>query len=359
MITVNIFHGTKNYNLLLAGLLFFASTLKAQSINENAIMSDNFPKMLSEYNFFKDPIAQIPTNKVIPYQLMTELFSDYTKKKRFLYVPNNKKAVFEEDSVYQFPLGTALIKTFYYNDDERKANPVPNLLETRVLLKRKSGWKAASYVWDMEKKDAELKIAGKTIYTSWINSDGDEKSVRYRVPNVNQCQECHESNKKVIPIGPKARNLNFNIYYSDIEKELNQLRYWFQMGLIDYPSVIDKSAVDWTDHNQSLDRRARSYLDINCGHCHSESGNAASSGLYLNLKETRDRHIGVYKKPVAAGRGSGGKLYSIVPAKPEDSILLFRMKSKDPGIMMPESGRALNHDEGINLIHDWINNMGH
>ena len=115
---------------------------------------------------------------------MTELFSDYTKKKRFLYVPNNKKAVFEEDSVYQFPLGTALIKTFYYNDDERKANPVPNLLETRVLLKRKSGWKAASYVWDMEKKDAELKIAGKTIYTSWINSDGDEKSVRYRVPNT-------------------------------------------------------------------------------------------------------------------------------------------------------------------------------
>ena len=73
------------------------------------------------------------------------------------------------------------------------------------------------------------------------------------------------------------------IGYSDIEKELNQLQYWFQMGLIDYPIVIDKTAVDWTDHNQSLDRRARSYLDINCGHCHRESGNAASSGLYLNL----------------------------------------------------------------------------
>ena len=114
MITVNFFHRIKNYNLFLAGLLFFANILKAESINDNAIMSDNFPKMLSEYNFFKDPIAQVPTNKVIPYQLMTELFSDYTKKKRFLYVPNNKKAVFEEDSVYQFPLGTALIKTFYY-----------------------------------------------------------------------------------------------------------------------------------------------------------------------------------------------------------------------------------------------------
>ncbi len=57
MITVNIFHGIKNYKLLLAGLLFFASTLKAQSINDNAIMSDNFPKMLSEYNFFNDSLT--------------------------------------------------------------------------------------------------------------------------------------------------------------------------------------------------------------------------------------------------------------------------------------------------------------
>ena len=51
MITVNS-RGKKNYNLLLVGLLFFASTLNAHSVNDNAIMSDNFPKILSEYNFF-------------------------------------------------------------------------------------------------------------------------------------------------------------------------------------------------------------------------------------------------------------------------------------------------------------------
>jgi hypothetical protein len=49
-------------------------------------------------------------------------------------------------------------------------------------------------------------------------------------------------------------------------------------------------------------------------------------------------------------------MYSIVPGKPEKSILLYRMKSEDPGIMMPESGRALAHSEGIRLIESWIKN---
>ena len=343
----------KKFQILL--VLILCTRLTA--INDNLIISESFPAKLSEFGFFLDDSAQIPHENVIPYELISTLFSDYSYKQRWVYVPNNKKAQYEENWVFNFPVGSALIKTFYYPVDERNPDLGMNLLETRLLLRKENGWEAVSYAWNEEQNEAYKKIAGKTINVSWTDFMGNDRDVRYRVPNVNQCQECHESNKRVIPIGPKARNLNFNIYYSDIEKELNQLQYWFQMGLIDYPIVIDKTAVDWIDHTQSLDRRARSYLDINCGHCHSESGNAASSGLYLNLKESRDRHLGVYKKPVAAGRGSGGKLYSIVPGKPEDSILLFRMKSKDPGIMMPESGRALNHDEGINLIHDWIDNM--
>ena len=32
--------------------------------------------------------------------------------------------------------------------------------------------------------------------------------VRYRAPNQNQCKECHQVNKAMTPIGPKARNMN-------------------------------------------------------------------------------------------------------------------------------------------------------
>ena len=98
-------------------------------------------------------------------------------------------------------------------------------------------------------------------------------------------------------------------------------------------------------------------MDVNCGHCHSPTGNANSTGLYLNLVETRDINLGVYKKPVATGRGSGGNKYSIVPGKPDESILLYRMESMDPGIMMPESGRALTHQEAVEMIREWITQL--
>ena len=115
--------------------------------------------------------------------------------------------------------------------------------------------------------------------------------------------------------------------------------------------------MDWTDEDLDLDSRVRSYLDINCGHCHATTGVANSTGLYLHLNEDRDMHLGIYKKPVATGRGSGGNLYSIVPGKPEESIMLYRMISKDPGVMMPESGRSLTHQEAIVMVRDWIMQM--
>ena len=34
---------------------------------------------------------------------------------------------------------------------------------------------------------------------------------------------------------------------------------------------------------KNLETRARSYLDINCGHCHIEGGSADTTGLYLTI----------------------------------------------------------------------------
>jgi hypothetical protein len=64
--------------------------------------------------------------------------------------------------------------------------------------------------------------------------------------------------------------------------------------------------------------------------------------------------LGVGKAPVAAGRGSGGRSFDIVPGKPDASILYYRINSDDPGVMMPELGKKLIHREGAELIHEWI-----
>ena len=74
--------------------------------------------------------------------------------------------------------------------------------------------------------------------------------------------------------------------------------------------------------------------------------------------ETKDaRILFSYKTPVAAGRGSGKFKYDIVPGHPEESILIYRYESTDPGIMMPELGRTMVHEEGLELIKEWVLKM--
>ena len=132
---------------------------------------------------------------------------------------------------------------------------------------------------------------------------------------------------------------------------------WMKVDYIDEIDINLNTPVNWEDKTLSLDARVKSYLDINCGHCHSSTGGANSTGLYLDLTENRPTHRGVFKKPVATGRGSGGHEFSISPGKPEESILLYRMISIDPGVMMPEAGRSLSHQEAIEMIREWIDKM--
>lgn len=82
-----------------------------------------------------------------------------------------------------------------------------------------------------------------------------------------------------------------------------------------------------------------------------------NSGLHLLASETDMAKLGVGKAPVAAGKGSGGLLYDIVPGKPDESILQFRIESVHPGIMMPELGRSITHEEGVELVRKWIGEM--
>ena len=339
---------------------FFRSILLAISlvsipltaIDKQAHIEGKFFSKLSDYRFFKDLTNQIPADEVLPYQLQSELFSDYTYKQRFVYVPPAMKVGHEKNKVFMFPVGSVLIKTFSYQNTMSELTP--QLLETRLLIHSEGGWKAVSYIWNEDQTEAYLSLVGGTIQTSFSDEGGNIRSVRYRAPNKNQCKECHQINASLTPIGPKARNMDLTLSYDD--KPQNQLAKWHDLGWIDQDIDFMKM-INYSSLNEDIEDRARAYLEINCAHCHIPGGAADTTGLYLMLEETNKKSLGFYKKPVAAGKASFNLKYSIVPKKPNQSILLRRMESMDPGIMMPESGRALKHVEGIEVISEWINSL--
>jgi uncharacterized repeat protein (TIGR03806 family) len=317
-----------------------------------------YKNSLSEYGFFSDLANQIPNEGVIPYDLNTPLFSDYAYKKRFIAVPDGKTIAYNDTVSFEMPIGTKIIKTFYYPFDERKPEKGNLLMETRLLIHEEDGWTALPYIWNDEQTDAYLSLAGDLKPITWVNKKGKKQKLDYLIPNKNQCKGCHIRGKEMKPIGPAARHLNKDYNYNDGLS--NQLKYWKAQGILaNLPAdftAIPQNAL-WEDLSSTLDLRARSWLDINCGHCHSSQGPANTSGLFLDIHQTDPYKFGILKPPVAAGRGSGDRAYDIVPGKPDQSILVYRMEENDPGIRMPEIGRTIAHKEGLQLIKDWIKEM--
>ena len=309
---------------------------------------------LDAYRLFADPGARTPNAGLTPYGLNTPLFSDYAQKQRYLYLPPGLKARYRASGVLDLPVGATLVKTFAYPADFRRLDEKLRFVETRLLIHRKSGWVALAYVWNDEQTEAVLKRAGKRLDVDFVDASGQAQHVDYKVPNQNQCKECHALSGVLTPIGPKARNLNGDYPYAGGTE--NQLAHWTRLGLLSgapAPAAAPRTAV-WTDASEPLAARARAYLDGNCGHCHNARGAASNTGLFLTLEETRPSVLGIGKRPVAAGRGSGGLLFDIAPGDPDGSILVHRMESTEPGVMMPELSRSLVHQEGVDLIRAYV-----
>lgn len=302
---------------------------------------------LADYGLFDASGAPAPS--VMPYTLNTPLFSDHAEKSRFLWLPPGSQAQYRASGALDFPVGAVLIKRFAFRADLRDPASALTPIETRLLIHRPAGWVALSYV--EQPGGAVLKRAGARVPVRFTAADGAPVAIDYAVPNQNQCKQCHQSAEAITPIGPTAGNLNGGLGGSGP----NQLMQWQARGrLAGLPATGWPRLARWDDPAEPLDARARAYLAVNCGHCHNRAGLASNSGLYLNPEETEPAHLGIGKRPVAAGRGSGGLYFAIAPGEPDRSILLHRMESSEPGVMMPQFGRSLVHAEGVALIRQWI-----
>ena len=340
--------------------------------------SDN-PRLLSEWGQLGRGGGDLRLSEgVVAYDLNTPLFTDYALKLRTIWMPEGQTAVYREDDALDFPVGTVITKTFYYpladtaglirrgnghsltNADGDLDLSRVQLIETRVLVHRAAGWVALPYRWNEDQTEAVLLRYGDVVPLTFAEADGSTTSFNYVMPDVNQCASCHapDSNTRLIaPIGPKPRHLNRDFNYPD--GAANQIEHLTRIGYLTgapAPAEAPRNA-DWEDLSATLEARARAYLDANCSHCHSPVGPADTSGLDLEPDIAHGPALGICKLPIAAGAGTGDRRFDIVPGRPDESILLFRLDNVEPDQMMPEVGRSTNHVEGIQLIREWIESL--
>ena len=369
---------------------------------------------LSEYNLFQEFASQTPNVGVVPYDLATPLFTDYASKYRFVYMPDGQAAQYDPERMFKYPVGTILVKTFGYLNDIRDRSQGEELIETRLLIRGRRGWNAWTYVYDEAADDAVLTVEGARRQMAWTHYDGTERSINYVVPSVKDCRSCHNERYDVVPVGPKAWNLNRDLEYTHGTE--NQLAYWTAIGYLEgapSPAIAPALPV-WQDKTDgTLDERARAYLEVNCAHCHNPNGPADNTSLDLRWTHSNPYDFGVGRRPEQGGgdrdgrredeglrglfgllrdeggrdrderrrnngdrdrdrRGDsegasewdrpwvpddfdwGGRIFDIVPGKPDESIMVYRMESLEPGISMPKVPHLQVHDEGVALIREWI-----
>ncbi|TBX65788.1 hypothetical protein EZL74_11690 [Flavobacterium silvisoli] len=323
---------------------------------------------LSDYKFFVGEMKnQIPALNVLPYEPASGLFTDYAHKKRFVWMPEGTKGTFVADGkILELPVGAALIKTFYY--DNVQPSNTTRIIETRLMIRKTTGWIFADYVWNEDQTEAYLDLNGSNVALSWKDENDIIKSANYRIPNEVQCNVCHKYKETIDnnyverhePIGIKPQNLNFNFNYGTETK--NQLTKWIEVGYLannfSLPS-IQNTVVNYNDTSKPLELRVRSYFDINCAHCHNANGHCDYRPMRFPFSETENNlaNMGVCVDTQDTQDFPPALSKIITPGNPDRSMLYYRLDTDNENYRMPLHGRTLIHTEGVELIGNWINSL--
>jgi len=308
---------------------------------------------LSEYTFFKDTLKDLkPSDGVLPYDLNSGLFTDHASKKRFVWMPEGVKANYvADDKTLDFPVGTCLIKNFYY--EQAGTDNTPKIIETRLMIMKQDGWVFASYIWNDDQTEATLNDVPVQKAVSFTH-EGQHYDINYQIPSPSQCIACHRKDGAPTAIGPKPQNLFKNYAYAD--GSMNQLAKWSQHGFLQNAPGTVTATVDWKDVSNPIDLRVRSYVDINCAHCHSTGGPCDYTPMNLAFSATSDPvNLGVCVVPQDAG--SANLPYIVAGRNFTNSLMPFRMSSLSQSEMMPNTGRTIVDEKAVMMIKDWINGM--
>jgi len=137
----------------------------------------------------------------------------------------------------------------------------------------------------------------------------------------------------------------------------NELRAWNHIGLF-APEIDGRTqaklptlaAAD--DVTRSLEDRARSYLDANCGQCHRPGGTVA----YFDARyDTPLEKQALIDGPVLIDQGID-RPRVVSPHDIWRSILLMRVNTVDD-IKMPPIARETIDQQGVKLLRDWITSL--
>ena len=305
------------------------------------------PQHLHETGLFADSGTGIDA-KNLAFAPQYPLWSDGAHKRRWIYLPSGAAIDASRPDTWEFPAGTRVWKEF----------SLGRVIETRFIERLADGtWRFAAYVWN--EAGTEATLAPREGLS--LRVPGAPQG-RYSIPAEDDCRACHEGAAVPVlgfsalqlssdrdPLAPHAE-AHTSVTLADLV-ERGLIRNLPASLLRHPPRIAAASAVE---------RAALGYLHGNCAHCHNDSGAPAPVDLMLAQvaidPESAQRVLrSMIKAPARfQGHGLSNDAPLIAPGHPQASVLVSRMRSRNPSTQMPPIGTQAPDSEALALIERWI-----
>lgn len=296
------------------------------------------PKLLSETGAFADVAKLSPAPGVIPYAVNLSAWNGGAVSRRWFSLPGKEKIGFNEANSWTFPTGTVWIQQL----DEASADGKPGKrLETRFLVKTEAAVYGITYKWRPDQSDAEL------APEEGIPAGPEDKG--RPTPGRAECLMCHTAIADYT-LGMNTWQLNRPSLSDPATNQLKALITGGQLNAkpIEVEGVPSFAAL--TDTTRSLEDRCRSYLAVNCSHCHQQDGVASSPwSTKADFTTARTRLI---NGDLNTNFGDPANKV-IAPGDPAHSMILKRLKGE--GVpRMPMGSTGPIDQAAIDLLTEWI-----
>ena len=323
--------------------------LVAHAIDEDAPVRE-FPAKLSETGLFASTAAHTAAPGVVPYALNAEPWADGARARRLLAVSAWQSLTIDAASNHHWALpdGSAVARTL-----EIPTGFGPRRVETQVMFRENSAWSFRTYAWNATQDDAEL-----------VPAEGATRPVpgltdrTWRFAPRTECTICHSAATRHT-LGLTTAQLNRGADFTPLGRRVeNQIAALIETGLLKAAQV--GAPAQWPhrtaphDVAAPLDGRARSYLDINCAHCHRPGGVGGRGQFQLVETVPLERTGLVGGKPLVPLLDPSSRI--ITPGAPDRSELFHRFTLKEGG-RMPLIGSTQMDPEGAALLRSWIEGL--
>ena len=315
-------------------------------------VSGSYPETLSTTGLFTDLASLAPAPGLLPYEPNLSFWSDHAVKRRWFSIPDITKTItWARDGLWTFPNGALWVK--HFDMEMTRGNPATKRrLETRVLVKNATGAYGVSYRWNDTQTDAFLVPDGGADFTLNVTENGSVRLQSWHIPSRGECLACHTP-AAGHALSFTTRQLNRPGTIHGVSG--NQLDLLHMAGYFSNPPGSPDTLPRHLRPDEtafSLEARVRSYLAVNCSHCH-RGGVAGLTAHWDGRPErTLDQTGLINGTPLHNPGDTANRL--IVPGDTDRSVLWHRLGATNGFSRMPPLGTTEVDQTNLALMANWI-----